>query len=357
LLGPIFQALKWPLILMAAFGVLSLMLAKKQGGGQGRRRKNARWQEPRMEHAPAAQPERVFRPVIKKPVDYGNARFCLKNKTLLSEREQGCYWRLVEHLSPDFIVLAQVGFSQILSTRGGTGEQNYALYGTMRQKVADFVICRQDLSVVAVIELDDSSHRGKEEQDKKRDAAVRQAGLLSFRLPNTPGNELVKNLADVLRRMYLGADSLSSSAGLSPAVRKHDETKMGGRFCPAGSGECHAGHGGGSAWPCRADVRAGYRHRATGAGKHARKSSGYHHRGAEKFTWRRCPYRLRGGRVHPRTPAQYRAVRLLHLLLLAHVSGRCSGSIPMISRWTRPLSACMATMPPMAACKRDAWAT
>lgn len=215
LLGPIFQALKWPLILIAGFGVLSLMLTKKQGSGRGRRKKNARWQEPRMEHAPAAQPERVFRPVIKKPVDYGNARFCLKNKTLLSEREQGCYWRLVEHLSPDFIVLAQVGFSQILSTRGGTGEQNYALYGTMRQKVADFVVCRQDLSVVAVIELDDSSHRGKEEQDKKRDAAVRQAGLLSFRLPNTPGNEPVKNLAEVLRRMdaQRGGVNTTASAG------------------------------------------------------------------------------------------------------------------------------------------------
>ncbi|WP_199104498.1 DUF2726 domain-containing protein [Aquitalea sp. ASV11] len=220
LLAPIFQALKWPLILIAGFGVLSLMLTKKQGSGRGRRKKNARWREPRMEHASAAQPERVFRPVIKKPVDYGNARFCLKNKTLLSEREQGCYWRLVEHLSPDFIVLAQVGFSQILSTKGGTGEQNYALYGTMRQKVADFVVCRQDLSIVAVIELDDSSHRGKEEQDKKRDAAVRQAGLLSFRLPNTPGNEPVKNLADVLRRMYLGANSVSSTTGQSPAAKE-----------------------------------------------------------------------------------------------------------------------------------------
>jgi len=224
LLAPIFQALKWPLILMAGFGVLSLMLTKKQGSGRGRRKENARWQEPRMAHTPVAQPERVFRPVIKKPVDYGNARFCLKNKTLLSEREQGCYWRLVEHLSPDFIVLAQVGFSQILSTRGGTGEQNYALYGTMRQKVADFVVCRQDLSVVAVIELDDSSHRGKEEQDKKRDAAVRQAGLLSFRLPNTPGNEPVKNLADVLRRMYLSADFVSSSVGPShdANAQKHE---------------------------------------------------------------------------------------------------------------------------------------
>ncbi len=201
LMGPIMGAIKWPLIFMAIVGVLAVMMPKQRRGTRGRGKQSACRQEPRTASVPEAPPELVFRSVVKKPMDYGNARFCLKKPTLLSAREQGCYWRLVEHLSPDFIVLAQVGFSQLLSVKGGTGEQNYALFGTMRQKVADFVVCRKDLSVVAVIELDDSSHRGKEEQDKKRDAAVRQAGLLAFRLPNTPGNEPVKNLADVLRRM------------------------------------------------------------------------------------------------------------------------------------------------------------
>jgi|GEM_PF-2353251 len=211
LMGPIMGALKWLLFIMAIVGALVMMMPRQRRGARGRGQQPDRRQDPRTESAPEAPPELVFRPVLKKPMDYGNARFCLKNKTLLSEREQGCYWRLVEHLSPDFIVLAQVGFSQLLSVKGGTGRQNYALFGTMRQKVADFVVCRKDLSVVAVIELDDSSHRGKEEQDKKRDAAVRQAGLLAFRLPNTPGNEPVKNLADVLRRMYLDADVVSSN--------------------------------------------------------------------------------------------------------------------------------------------------
>lgn len=215
LLAPIFQAIKWPLIIMLMVGVLAVMMPKKRRGARGRGKRPDLRQEPHTPSAPEAPPELVFRPVVKKPMDYGSARFCLKNKTLLSEREQGCYWRLVEHLSPDFIVLAQVGFSQLLSVKGGTGEQNYALFGTMRQKVADFVVCRKDLSVVAVIELDDSSHRGKEEQDKKRDAAVRQAGLLAFRLPNTPGNEPVKNLADVLRRMDAQRGGVAASVASS----------------------------------------------------------------------------------------------------------------------------------------------
>jgi hypothetical protein len=201
LMGPIFQMLKWPLIFMLIVGVLKVMIPNKRERMRRRGRKSPRWQPTHMVLTPKLEPELAARQAERKPPDYGNARFCLKRSSLLTEREQGCYWRLVEHLAPDFIVFAQVSFSQILSTKGGTGEQNYALFGTMSQKVADFVVCRKDLSIVAVIELDDSSHRGKEEQDKKRDAAVRQAGLLSFRLPNTPGNELVKNLADVLRRM------------------------------------------------------------------------------------------------------------------------------------------------------------
>ncbi|RQO78177.1 hypothetical protein DBR44_00005 [Aquitalea sp. FJL05] len=220
LMGPIMWAIKWPLIFMAIVGVLAMMMPRRRRGTRGRGKRPDLRQEPRTASAPEAPPELKSPPVVKKPMDYGNARFCLKNPSLLTEREQGCYWRLVEHLSPDFIVLAQVGFSQLLSVKGGANEQNNALFGTMRQKVADFVVCRKDLSVVAVIELDDSSHRGKEEQDKKRDAAVRQAGLLAFRLPNTPGNEPVKNLADVLRRMYLGADFVSSNAGPSPATKE-----------------------------------------------------------------------------------------------------------------------------------------
>lgn len=220
LIGPILLALKWPLIGLLIVGMMKVLIPNKRQRMRRQGRKSPRWQPTHMELQPRLEPELAARQAEKKPADYGNARFCLKRPSLLTEREQGCYWRLVEHLAPDFVVFAQVSFSQILNTKGGTGDQNYALYGTMSQKVADFVVCRKDLSMVAVIELDDSSHRGKEEQDKKRDAAVRQAGLLAFRLPNTPGNEPVKNLADVLRRMYLGADFVSSNTGPSPAAKE-----------------------------------------------------------------------------------------------------------------------------------------
>ncbi|MTD33904.1 DUF2726 domain-containing protein [Paludibacterium denitrificans] len=139
--------------------------------------------------------------VRPKTTDYGSARFTLKNPALLTEREQGCYWRLVNALGPDFIVMGQVAFSQMLTVKGGTGYQNHALFSTMRQKVADFVICRKDFTMIAVVELDDSSHANKRDKDKIRDRAIKEAGLLVFRLPSTPNHEPVERLADVLKRL------------------------------------------------------------------------------------------------------------------------------------------------------------
>lgn len=130
---------------------------------------------------------------------FSNSKFV--SKSPLSEREQGCYYRLVANLGDDFVVLPQVAFSAFLTTQGGSKRDNYTLNNTMRQKVADFLICSRDFRVLAVIELDDRSHIGKEEQDKMRDAKLKEAGLRTFRLPHTPDNQAVQNLADILKRL------------------------------------------------------------------------------------------------------------------------------------------------------------
>lgn len=117
----------------------------------------------------------------------------------ITDREQGCYYRLVRNLGDDFIVFPQVAFSAFLRIQGGTEQEAFALFGTMRQKVADFLICRRDFKVLAVVELDDRSHDDKKEQDKRRDAAIKQAGLLVMRLPNTPNDEPIQRLAEVLK--------------------------------------------------------------------------------------------------------------------------------------------------------------
>jgi hypothetical protein len=105
------------------------------------------------------------------------ARFKLKSP-LLSAPEQDLYRRLVASL-PDHVVLAQVAFSQMIEVRGGNAKENFRKRGTAKQKVADFVICDKSFEVVAVIELDDSTHDAA--KDEKRDEIIREAGSKTIR--------------------------------------------------------------------------------------------------------------------------------------------------------------------------------
>ena len=105
------------------------------------------------------------------------AKFKLKSP-LLSEPEQQLYKRLTAAL-PDQVVLAQVAFSQMTRVSGGTPKGNFRKYGTTRQNVADFVICDTAFKILAVVELDDSTH--SREKDEHRDAIVAEAGSRTVR--------------------------------------------------------------------------------------------------------------------------------------------------------------------------------
>ncbi|GHD60768.1 DUF2726 domain-containing protein [Jeongeupia chitinilytica] len=114
----------------------------------------------------------------------GSSRF--QRKPVLTEREQPVYFRLVEALSPDHIVLAQVSFSQLVVAKGGSQKENYAKFKRISQKSADFVVCKKDFSVLAVIELDDSTHNSKLDKDAERDAFLGEAGIKTLRFRQNP---------------------------------------------------------------------------------------------------------------------------------------------------------------------------
>jgi len=79
-------------------------------------------------------------------------------KAPLSEPEQVFFHRLKDAL-PEKILLAQVSMSALLGVRK-TGNDSYQMqFNEISRKYVDFVVCNQDFSVVAVIELDDSSHQ------------------------------------------------------------------------------------------------------------------------------------------------------------------------------------------------------
>jgi FtsZ-interacting cell division protein ZipA len=93
----------------------------------------------------------------------------------LSDPEQAMYWKLKESLGDEYVVLAQVGFSRFIRSRGGDKKANTSLYYKARQKVADFVVCKKDFSIAAVIEIDDKTHN--KQKDDERDSILESAGL------------------------------------------------------------------------------------------------------------------------------------------------------------------------------------
>jgi hypothetical protein len=101
-------------------------------------------------------------------------------RKLLSSPEQVLYYRLVKAL-PECIVLAQVQLSRVLAVKKGF---NFGQWNNRINRLSlDFVVCLKDSTVVAAIELDDSSHNQphRAEPDARKAAALEAAGIKLLR--------------------------------------------------------------------------------------------------------------------------------------------------------------------------------
>jgi len=107
----------------------------------------------------------------------------IKGKPIITMNEQPTFMKLKEAL-PEHIILAQVAFSAFMTAQG------YATRNLFNRKVADFVVLDKAFNIVAIIELDDSSHKGKEKLDAERDALIHEVGFKVIRYKRTP--ELVQ---------------------------------------------------------------------------------------------------------------------------------------------------------------------
>lgn len=126
-------------------------------------------------------------------------------KRLATPHEQTMYWRLVEALPPsEYIVLAQVSFGALLNARQGASRYSFS------QKIADFVVTDKSFTVLAVVELDDSSHRGKEERDAQRDAMLIEAGYQVLRYPRVPDVAKLRNDLAPLDPEHLGLPPMTA---------------------------------------------------------------------------------------------------------------------------------------------------
>lgn len=103
----------------------------------------------------------------------------IKGKRIITMNEQPTFMKLKEAL-PEHIILAQVAFSAFMTAQG------YATRNLFNRKVADFVVLDKAFNIVAIVELDDSSHKGKENLDAERDALIQEAGFKVIRYKRTP---------------------------------------------------------------------------------------------------------------------------------------------------------------------------
>ena len=124
----------------------------------------------------------------RRPTKSRTASGALTGKRPLTEREQSMFFRLTE-VFPEHVVLAQVAFSALLTTK------DRPTRATFDRKVADFALCTKAFEVIAVVELDDASHKGREANDAARDKLLIAAGYRVVRFAQVP------NRADALKAL------------------------------------------------------------------------------------------------------------------------------------------------------------
>ena len=119
----------------------------------------------------------------------GNNNTPIKPSYLMSEHEKTMFGELLQAI-PECYIFPQVSLGAILWTKGQATRNRF------NRKIADFVIADSAFNILAIIELDDKSHDGKEQQDAERDAMLKEAGYKVLRYRHMPDKQKLR--ADIL---------------------------------------------------------------------------------------------------------------------------------------------------------------
>jgi hypothetical protein len=145
-------------------------------------------------------------------------------KNLLTERERSLYQRLLD-LYPEHKLFVQVALSQLIDVPEGHPER-MAIRNQFSQLVADFVLCRSNLSVIAVVELDDRSHERADRRrtDARKNKALADAGIRLVRIPagRLPSDDDLRTLVDAEGAVEEGAQE-ETVLSLVETVDTYDE--------------------------------------------------------------------------------------------------------------------------------------
>lgn len=99
-------------------------------------------------------------------------------KALLTANELEFFERLSEAL-PTYWVFPQVAMGALISVKGLQGAEAFKARSKFAQKIVDYVVCDRNLTVIALIELDDKTH--SKTKDAARDALTYSAGYPTLR--------------------------------------------------------------------------------------------------------------------------------------------------------------------------------
>lgn len=113
---------------------------------------------------------------LKKQNTVNDIQLFYAKKPLL-EIEQLFFYRLSKAL-PESIVLAKVPLSRFLGVKNGFSTWKWN--EQIKRMTIDFLICRLDSSIIAAIELDDSSDNQDKnlKRNKEKDQAIKAAGIV-----------------------------------------------------------------------------------------------------------------------------------------------------------------------------------
>jgi len=128
--------------------------------------------------------------------------FTVRRRQFLSPREAEAFRLLLPiAASSDLHVCPQASMDSYLKFEGEGGFRERGRYKARR---SDFTFMDRGGNVVLVVEIDDASHRGREEHDAARDEVVRMAGIPTVRIPGgrlPAAGEMQLILRDALPRI------------------------------------------------------------------------------------------------------------------------------------------------------------
>lgn len=116
-------------------------------------------------------------------------------RKLMSENELEFFGRLTQAV-PEYFVFPQVAMSAILRANSTDKKTAHRDFLRIAQQRVDYLVCKTDGNIVAVVELDDKTHQAA--KDKVRDERLRQAGLRTVRFESRN-----KPAVDVLRAVLI----------------------------------------------------------------------------------------------------------------------------------------------------------